>query len=273
MGIASAGGGVGSFIFPPVIKFLNDYYQWRGMFMFVAGIALNICIFAMLYRPVYDDPEPEVMDDDEDSDTIDINNQRDMQNYRKRKLSLRTKNRWDFARNCGFHILAANNFLFGFGCSIVYGHLEAYTKFELGIEDFWGALLYSVIGITVVFSKVLQGLLANIKRYRLFLPINQYIFFYSVGGIATLFLLIKTNYTGMVIYSIAFGTSYASNGGCIIPAILIDMTGIESFSLSYGVILWVFAMGLLLGAPTAGKSIKNNTMSIKYRAVESLTLN
>ncbi|KAJ8310206.1 hypothetical protein KUTeg_012071 [Tegillarca granosa] len=251
MGIASAGGGVGSFIFPPVIKFLNDYYQWRGMFMFVSGIALNICIFAMLFRPVCDESDPEVFDD-ADSDTVDIKNQRDMQNYRKRKLSLRTKNRWDFVRNYGFHILAANNFLFGFGCSIVYGHLEAYVKYELGVKDFRGALLYSVIGITVLFSKLGQGLLANMKRYRIFHPMYQYIFFYSVGGIATLCLLIKTSYTGMVIYSIAFGTSYASNGGCIIPAILIDMTGLESFSLSYGVILWVFAAGLLLGAPTAG---------------------
>jgi hypothetical protein len=62
------------------------------------------------------------------------------------------------------------------------------------------ALLYTISGVMVLVFKLLHGALANIDYVNIFRPIYQYIFFYFVGGIATICLVIKTSY-GIYFYS------------------------------------------------------------------------
>ena len=50
--ITTCGTGVGSFIFPPIIKALEDAYGWRGAFLILSGIYANVLVFCCLYRPV-----------------------------------------------------------------------------------------------------------------------------------------------------------------------------------------------------------------------------
>ncbi|XP_052103525.1 monocarboxylate transporter 14-like [Mytilus californianus] len=58
MAISSAGGGIGSFAFPPIIEMLNEYYTWRGMFLILGGITLNICVFGLVLRPMAKEVSP-----------------------------------------------------------------------------------------------------------------------------------------------------------------------------------------------------------------------
>jgi len=52
LGVAAAGSGVGGFIFPPLVNFLLESYSWRGAFLILGAITLNIVICGSLFRPL-----------------------------------------------------------------------------------------------------------------------------------------------------------------------------------------------------------------------------
>lgn len=238
VGVASAGGGVGSFLFPPIVRYLDNEYGWKGMFMIQGGIALHICAFGLLYRPLPNRDENE-------NPTKKVR--------RQSSVHVPEPNDWTFLRSAVFHFVSVNNFLFSFGASIIYGHLAAYAQFHLQINKNDAAFLYSVIGISITIAKITQGLVADFHTvHPIFKAINQYILFYTIGGIATAFLLLDAGYAGLVIYCIFFGTSMGANGGSLIPAILMEMFGQNKLSLPYGVVLAEMAIGQTLGAPAAG---------------------
>ncbi|KAK3094837.1 hypothetical protein FSP39_006877 [Pinctada imbricata] len=237
MGIASAGGGLGSFIFPPIIGALNDQYGWQGMFLILAAISLNICVLGLFFKPFSSGGEQQkTLDSDK---TI--------------RNSGRVKNDWSFLRMWQFYIIQANAFLYGFGTSIVYGHLGAYAHFHLGLSHSASALLYSAVGVSVTVCKILQGLTADFgNKCCIFKPIVQLIVFFFIGGLVSAFLPIITVLPGLILFSVVFGSSYAACGGSIIPSLLISLKGKDQLSLTYGVSLANFAVGQLLGAPAAG---------------------
>lgn len=168
VGVASAGGGVGSFLFPPIVRYLDNEYGWKGMFMIQGGIALHICAFGLLYRPLPNRDENE-------NPTKKVR--------RQSSVHVPEPNDWTFLRSAVFHFVSVNNFLFSFGASIIYGHLAAYAQFHLQINKNDAAFLYSVIGISITIAKITQGLVADFHTvHPIFKAINQYILFYTIGG-------------------------------------------------------------------------------------------
>lgn len=49
-GISVCGSGIGTFIFPPIIQILIEYFGWRGAIVILAGAFLNMCVFGALMR-------------------------------------------------------------------------------------------------------------------------------------------------------------------------------------------------------------------------------
>ncbi|XP_060070861.1 monocarboxylate transporter 13-like [Ylistrum balloti] len=241
MGFASAGGGIGSFAFPPIINYLNEKYLWRGMFMILSGISLNMCVFALLYRPVTSPNN----NDDEVSDHE--------QPITEKKETQRKKNDWAFLKLIDFYILGLNNILYQLGATIVYGHLGACVIRQFKFDKVFASMLYSVIGITIMIFKVCQGFVIQYPRWKIFRPYQQYILWYTIGGLSVFIFLIKDlTHAGLVVFSLLFGASYASCGGSLIPAILIDLSGVDQFTLAYGIILFGQALGMLFGPFLAG---------------------
>lgn len=89
MGIASAGSGIGMFIFSPLVTYLLENYELHGTFLILSGIFLNIVVFGALMR------EPEEMgfptrscnvsdsDSDSDADSRSTASVDDIHNMRK----------------------------------------------------------------------------------------------------------------------------------------------------------------------------------------------
>ena len=213
------------------------------MFLILAGITLHVCIFGLLYRPL------PVLEDE---------NRNSVRKTKLRRNSSVVENNWSFFKIWQFYIIAANNFLFAFGASIVYGHLGAYAHYQIGLGHGSSASLYSIIGVSVTIFKILQGIVADYeKRTCLFRPITQYILFYLMGGVATLLLPFNTSFPGLVVFGVVFGAGYAACGGSLIPALLIALfrkSGKDQLGLTYGVVLATMATGHILGAPAAGES-------------------
>jgi len=51
-GIAVSGSGLGTFALAPLLEYLLEEYGWRGSFLIMAGMSLNMLFFGALYRPV-----------------------------------------------------------------------------------------------------------------------------------------------------------------------------------------------------------------------------
>jgi len=274
LAISSAGGGVGSFAFPPIIEMLNEHYTWRGMFLILGGISLNIVVFGALFRPLeqegeldenslekeYSSEQSKLQHDDKETIEQLLPN-----GHKSEMVPLdESKQHNDVSNECGFlsrhsyfkipsfYMLMLNNFMFQFGASVILGHLQAYAVYELHYTPANAALLYTISGFMVLVFKLLHGALASIDYVNIFRPIYQYIFFYLVGGIATICLVIKTSY-GVYFYSAIFGMSYAACGGSLIPSLVIDLAGVETFGVTYGIVLCCLSIGQLMGGPIAGE--------------------
>lgn len=52
VGLATAGVGIGMFVFPPLMEYLFQTYAFFGTMVLMAGISLNLCVCSMLYRPL-----------------------------------------------------------------------------------------------------------------------------------------------------------------------------------------------------------------------------
>lgn len=56
-GLSVCGTGIGTFTFAPLCEFLGSLYGWRGTFLIIGAISLNICVCGALFRPLTFTPE------------------------------------------------------------------------------------------------------------------------------------------------------------------------------------------------------------------------
>ncbi|GFO46901.1 monocarboxylate transporter [Plakobranchus ocellatus] len=54
MGIAVSGHGVGSFLYPPFLAWLEEQYNWRGAMLIISGLILNVILCGALLRKPQD---------------------------------------------------------------------------------------------------------------------------------------------------------------------------------------------------------------------------
>lgn len=226
--MASCGSGVGTFIFSPIVQYVYVTYGWQNLFIILAGVGVQCSSVGLLFRPL------------STTSTTD-----------SEKVAEKIAN-WGFLKNVGFHSSHLGFFLTAFGDSIVYGHLGEYAE-TLGFTTDKGAYLYSVIGISVMILKLLQGVALD-SRGSTVLPIKLAIFFFFLGGVATAILFISNEYILLLIFATIFGANTAASGGAVVVGILETYYGYEHLELTFGVNLAVIGIGNLLGSPIAGKT-------------------
>lgn len=224
--MASCGSGVGTFIFSPIVQYVNVTYGWQNLFIVLAGVGVQCSSVGLLFRP------------------LSVLSTTDAE-----KISEKIAN-WGFLKNVGFHIAHLGFFFAAFGDSIVYGHLGEYAE-TLGFTSDKGAYLYSVIGISVMILKLLQGVVLD-SRGSTLLPIKLAIFFFFLGGVATFILFVSNEYIMLMIFATIFGANTAASGGAVVVGILETYYGHEHLELTFGVNLAVIGVGNLLGSPMAG---------------------
>ena len=50
VGLATAGGGIGTLVLPPLFETMLNYYGFSGGLMIISAVALHMCISGMLYK-------------------------------------------------------------------------------------------------------------------------------------------------------------------------------------------------------------------------------
>lgn len=52
VGLATAGGGIGTLVLPPLFESVLEHYSFSGGLLIIAAISLHMCISGMLYKTV-----------------------------------------------------------------------------------------------------------------------------------------------------------------------------------------------------------------------------
>ncbi|KAK3577995.1 hypothetical protein CHS0354_013659 [Potamilus streckersoni] len=219
-GIAASGVGVGNFLFPAMIRWLNNLYNWRASILVISALNLNIIVCGALIRPVntfdYSKEKPKVLD---------------VTPFKKK----------------GYWMLSLNNFLFCCGISAIYIHISAFAE-DIGIDEDRSALLISAMGVSNLIGRLLYGILGHYSRQN---NIVIYTVSFALAGVTFFIIPSMTSYIGLMIMVILFGL-FSGCFGTLLVSILVDILGLHRFANGYGCLLLFEAAGQMIGGPIAG---------------------
>ncbi|XP_053403058.1 monocarboxylate transporter 13-like [Mercenaria mercenaria] len=137
-GISTSGVGVGILIYPPLIRWLINAYDWKQSFLILGAVSLNMCALGLLIRPVKSN---------------EIN-----QNQPLLDLSPFKK--------LGYIMVCVSIFLYCCGLSVLFIHV-AYGE-QMGIDPDKSALLISGLGIANLLGHLGYGAVAQHPRVNTF---------------------------------------------------------------------------------------------------------
>ncbi|KAL3846511.1 hypothetical protein ACJMK2_017491 [Sinanodonta woodiana] len=219
-GIAASGVGVGNFLFPAMIRWLNNMYNWRASILVLSALNLNIIVCGLLIRPVstfdFSKEKPKVLD---------------VTPFKKK----------------GYWMLSVNNFLFCCGISAIYIHISAYAE-GIGIDEDRSALLISAMGVSNLLGRLLYGVVGHYKR------LNNMVIYtvsFALAGVTFFIIPSMTSYIGLMIMVVLFGL-FSGCFGTLLVSILVEILGLHRFANGYGCLLLFEAAGQMLGGPIAG---------------------
>lgn len=262
IGFAVCGAGVGTFLYPPLLRFLANEFGWRGAMLITGGITFNLCACGALMR------QPRALErrrrresmkaktDKTDLSEADIYAGLDEKQRRqsirkfKRQESLKKVNAFlhlQMFKSTKYLILGVNNLLFIFALSIVYVHLPAFAELR-DISKDSAAMLISAIGIANLVGRILFGFLAKVPHLT---SLRLYTAATLVTGAVILCFPAATSYSTLLAVAVAFGLTSAFIG-TLLPQVISDFVTVELVPSGYGYILMFEAAGNLLGPPTAG---------------------
>jgi len=227
VGFAASGVGVGTFIFPPLIRFLQNTYGWRGSILLIGGVSLNLCVCSALFRPI----------------KLDVVAKKPATG-KERMFAVFNVN---IFKNYSYILTCVQTGAVSFGLSVVYVHLAAFAATE-GYNDDKSALLFSTVGICNFCGRLLFGFINQWEKSNIWL---LYLMGWTCSGIAVLLLPLYTNYIWLQICAAIFGLMTACFG-TILPQLLIKILDISRLTNAYGFLLIFMAMGTLAGGPLAG---------------------
>ena len=245
LSIGASGACVGTFVFPPLLRYFESVYAYRGALILTAGLAMQLIICGALVRPY-----KKILQNNNESD-LNIK-QKAWNNTTKLKSIMNM----DILHNKGYLLLCLNNVLSTLGHTIVIVHLSAYST-SLGYHKTKGAMLFSAMGAAGWAGRLFYGVLIQKT------PASS-IGVYTIGFIScaasSIVCPFLEQYPLIMVYSIIYGFSYGVYG-TLMPMILVNMLGADKVASGYGYALVCCAIGSVTGGPLAGKG---NTIQEQY---------
>ncbi|XP_072905102.1 monocarboxylate transporter 13-like [Hemitrygon akajei] len=237
-GLAFTGGGIASFLFPPLFQFLIDEYFWRGALLILSAIMLNFCVCAALLRPI------RLQEDHADSPSEHSENGAGSAGF------------WDKVTSAfdltlilhrGFVVYTLAVTLITVGFFVPYFHLVAHGK-NLGLTDYEAAFLLSIIAITSTAARLFSGWVADLNLLR---SIHWFLLCSVLTGLSVLLLPVGHSYPTLMGLCIFYGFC----DGILSPLMfstLPDIVGIGRTLNATGLFLMFLSIGGLLGPPLSG---------------------
>ena len=233
-GIVTAGGGLGTFIFPFLLDALNTNYGWRGTMLLMGGVLLHTCVFGSIMWPK-----------DKNRLLTETSSARDApKSFTELEIFHGLRANWRFL------VLCISNFSFAFGFTIFFTHMPEYSRRDIGLNEYQMSVLVSCTGVANLVFRLLQGALLDLPCVD-----SQIIFTISYAGLGVVIacLPFAGTYEWMIVLSILFGAMFAAYGPALSEITLL-YTGKEMYVSGYGYMTLVCGVGGVIGAPVAGNS-------------------
>jgi MFS family permease len=245
-GIASAGSGLGVFIFPPLIEVLFNHYGFSGAFIILSAICFNNCISGALYRPLERSISASKLDETESNTDVPVacgSISSIIWNWLNKHFGLSYLGEFVFASYCTAMTLIT--------LAYVSGHqLVVDWAVQQGVPESQAVFLLSIIGITDTVGRLLSGFVFDLSWFR---PRRKLFYCLSVFG------------SGAFFFGLGFSSSYISfavcsalqgffNGitVCQRAVIIVDIVGLDKLSACFGLCVACQGFGVLLGPMLAG---------------------
>ncbi|XP_064619207.1 monocarboxylate transporter 13-like isoform X2 [Lineus longissimus] len=230
IGISASGVGIGTFVYPPLIRLLEDSFGWRGSLLVLSGVTLNLAVVGAFIRPI------QIKQTDKNKNEVD-----------EEKIGILEMLDITIFKNSRYLLLCLNNLLLMFGIGIVYVHLSAYAELQ-GVKGTASAMLFSAIGIANFLGRIFFGFAGHHPKVNVVLA---YILAACIYGVSVECLPVITEYPAMVAIAVIFGF-FTGSFGTYLPDILITFLCLHRMPCGYGYLLIFEGIGQLLGAPVAG---------------------
>ncbi len=130
--VATSAGGIANMCFPWVSAYLLEHVGWRGALMITSGLVGNVCVAAMVLRPV--EQYEKTQGSDIKKVPLKVESSQSFLNQTERLFNSKA-----------FLLLCFNTFLLLFSAAVVFTHVAAYAKSE-GLSPYWCSLLITLIG-------------------------------------------------------------------------------------------------------------------------------
>ncbi|XP_035675274.1 monocarboxylate transporter 13-like [Branchiostoma floridae] len=239
-GIVVCGTGVGQFALPPLFQFLIDEFGWRGALLIVAGLMLNGCVCGALMRPIH-------LAEDGTNEQVD----REAQSSGNTELPFHQRAcetfHFSLLKHRPFLVYSVSMFGMVLGISVVFVHLVAHAQ-NLGVEKTSSVFLLSIMGVTEIISRPLNGWLSDRGKI-------SKVYYYMIGvtgmAVANLAIPFASNYAGLVVCMVLYGI-FSGVAAPLIAVLVCRYSGASRISSGLG---WAFVFqgaAFLLGAPVAG---------------------
>ncbi|XP_052069045.1 monocarboxylate transporter 12-like [Mytilus californianus] len=281
-GLATAGAGVGTFIFAPLLEFLLRKYGFQGTMLVMGSVMLNICVCGSLFRPVPKYTKlkgssltgipNKVFTIDESTDfsmaaevripqktvngssnkittTNSINDTKCRQSNNNENKPLKSYLDYTLLTNQRFICFCMSVMLATLGHSPASIMLPALAM-QFNIRSKEAAFLLSITGIADIVGRITFGVLCDVKLFKKNRQ-TLYVFAIFISGVANMCCGFASEYWHFVIYSCIFGL-FAGSYNVLTPVILVDLLGVENLASSCGLALLFQGLGFLVGPPMAG---------------------
>ena len=232
-GFVCVGSGLGNLIYPFIIEGLIHGYGWRGSLILLGGITLNLCVCgAMMFPMKKKSNESPTKSQEVEAD----------------KLSSKFTTSGQLLQG-PFILFCLASLLVTFGMSVYFTHIGAFATIDLGMDDSQLSLAISVVGISGLIGRLLQGFIISIPCVEAHILVI--LCFLSMGIVIAVVPVINT-YTDMLVLASLFGAFQSGHGPALAEAAK-NHVGMEHYAVGFGLQQLFCGVGYILGAPAAGR--------------------
>lgn len=242
-GISACGSGIGSLVFPQLIRLLEHSYGWRGTLLLLAGLNAQTIFLAALFRPPEERPVKQSVHDTERNDSKMIKNMNEKEGSTRCLQEYRP-----LFFNINFICLCMHSMLSVFSSTLVYTHLGNYTL-SLNFSRSDVTTIYTVMGGVVALSRLVFGIipdLTNMSSYTL--PCVAAL----VNGVVTCLFPFMTPLYVIYTYGVLFAVLISPYNTLCAP-MTNDSVSDRLMPTAYGIVCMFCVPGVVFGAPLAGK--------------------
>lgn len=243
--LASIGISMGVTLWPLLARYLLETLGWRGAFLIFGGIFLHCCVCGAMLRPVATNVDPEPKED------LLLPPKTPTRSCLATCVStIQYYLAFDILRhNMVFCIYVTGATWMTLGFSLPHIFLVPYAMHH-GMEEYWAAMLMSIVGFCNIFLRPVAGMLAGRKSLAAY---RKYLFAVAIliNGLTNLICTVSADFRVLLGYCLVYSLSMCGTG-ILVFQVLMDIVPMDRFPSALGLFTILCGMGSLISPPLAG---------------------